>query len=144
MAFPLLLDGCSAATTEEKAALVKGGEPAAARCPEQAVELRSARARMASRRPVDKKLADRSSIVKALERTSDARDKILKAAAGLLEQRGYSAPGPAEVCTVAGVPKGSSYYSNRAVSRDVMRRSGIVAASATVSAVASPAPSVHQ
>ncbi|MEV1142687.1 TetR family transcriptional regulator C-terminal domain-containing protein [Micromonospora sp. NPDC049799] len=43
-------------------------------------------------------------------RTSDARNKILGAAAMLLEQRGYSALGVAEICTTAGVPKGSFYY----------------------------------
>jgi hypothetical protein len=35
-------------------------------------------------------------------------------------------------------------YSKRAVSREVMRRSGMVAARATVSAAASPAARVHQ
>ncbi|MGR6318254.1 TetR family transcriptional regulator C-terminal domain-containing protein [Micromonospora soli] len=43
-------------------------------------------------------------------RTSDARNKILGAAATLLEQRGYSALGVAEICATAGVPKGSFYY----------------------------------
>ncbi|MEV4812196.1 TetR family transcriptional regulator C-terminal domain-containing protein [Micromonospora avicenniae] len=43
-------------------------------------------------------------------RTSDARNKILEAAATLLEQRGYSALGVAEICSTAGVPKGSFYY----------------------------------
>jgi TetR/AcrR family transcriptional regulator, transcriptional repressor for nem operon len=43
-------------------------------------------------------------------RTSDARDKILTAAQGLIEQRGYSALGVAEICAAAGVPKGSFYY----------------------------------
>ncbi|MET8872199.1 TetR/AcrR family transcriptional regulator [Nocardia sp. NPDC004604] len=43
-------------------------------------------------------------------RTSDAREKILEAAASLLEQRGYSALGVAEICKTAGVPKGSFYY----------------------------------
>jgi TetR/AcrR family transcriptional regulator, transcriptional repressor for nem operon len=43
-------------------------------------------------------------------RTSDARDKILEAAKLLFEQRGYSAIGVAEICTTAGVPKGSFYY----------------------------------
>lgn len=65
---------------------------------------------MASRRLVDKKLADRSCIVQAMGRTSDARNKILGAAATLLEQRGYSALGVAEICATAGVPKGSFYY----------------------------------
>lgn len=65
---------------------------------------------MPSRRLVDKKLADRSCIVKGMGRTSDARNKILGAAATLLEQRGYSALGVAEICTTANVPKGSFYY----------------------------------
>jgi TetR/AcrR family transcriptional repressor of nem operon len=43
-------------------------------------------------------------------RTSDARNRILDAAATLIEQRGYSAPGVAEICAAAGVPKGSFYY----------------------------------
>ncbi|TDC39404.1 TetR/AcrR family transcriptional regulator [Micromonospora sp. 15K316] len=43
-------------------------------------------------------------------RTSDARNKILEAAATLIEQRGYSALGVAEICATAGVPKGSFYY----------------------------------
>ncbi|MGX5181457.1 TetR/AcrR family transcriptional regulator [Streptomyces avermitilis] len=43
-------------------------------------------------------------------RTSDAREKILTAAQSLIELRGYSALGTAEICKVAGVPKGSFYY----------------------------------
>ena len=43
-------------------------------------------------------------------RTSDAREKILKAAQELIELRGYSALGVAEICKAAGVPKGSFYY----------------------------------
>jgi TetR/AcrR family transcriptional repressor of nem operon len=43
-------------------------------------------------------------------RTSDARDKILTAARSLIELRGYSALGVAEICKAAGVPKGSFYY----------------------------------
>jgi TetR/AcrR family transcriptional repressor of nem operon len=43
-------------------------------------------------------------------RTSDAREKILAAAQGLIEQRGYSGLGVAEICAAAGVPKGSFYY----------------------------------
>ncbi|HTU76038.1 MAG TPA: TetR/AcrR family transcriptional regulator [Trebonia sp.] len=43
-------------------------------------------------------------------RTSDARDKILSSARALIEVRGYSALGVAEICTAAGVPKGSFYY----------------------------------
>ncbi|MGC4939641.1 TetR/AcrR family transcriptional regulator [Kribbella sp. DT2] len=43
-------------------------------------------------------------------RTSDARPKILKAGRELLARRGYSALGVAEICTAAGVPKGSFYY----------------------------------
>ncbi|WP_089251834.1 TetR/AcrR family transcriptional regulator [Asanoa hainanensis] len=43
-------------------------------------------------------------------RTSDARNKILEAAKVLIEQRGYSALGVAEICAAAGVPKGSFYY----------------------------------
>jgi TetR/AcrR family transcriptional repressor of nem operon len=43
-------------------------------------------------------------------RTSDARNKILDAAKMLIEQRGYSALGVAEICSTAGVPKGSFYY----------------------------------
>ncbi|MFG1873047.1 TetR family transcriptional regulator C-terminal domain-containing protein [Micromonospora arborensis] len=56
-------------------------------------------------------------------RTSDARNKILDAAATLIEQRGYSALGVAEICAVAGVPKGSFYYffeSKQALARTVI------------------------
>jgi TetR/AcrR family transcriptional repressor of nem operon len=43
-------------------------------------------------------------------RTSDAREKILATAQSLIELRGYSALGVAEICKAAGVPKGSFYY----------------------------------
>ncbi|MER6077873.1 TetR/AcrR family transcriptional regulator [Streptomyces sp. NPDC001833] len=43
-------------------------------------------------------------------RTSDAKNKILTAARSLIEQRGYSALGVAEICKTADVPKGSFYY----------------------------------
>ncbi|MGW7368392.1 TetR/AcrR family transcriptional regulator [Streptomyces sp. NPDC054841] len=43
-------------------------------------------------------------------RTSDAREKIISAAQSLIELRGYSALGVAEICKAAGVPKGSFYY----------------------------------
>ncbi|WP_055591231.1 TetR/AcrR family transcriptional regulator [Peterkaempfera griseoplana] len=43
-------------------------------------------------------------------RTSDAGQKILAAAQSLIELRGYSALGVAEICKAAGVPKGSFYY----------------------------------
>lgn len=43
-------------------------------------------------------------------RTSDAKDKILSAAQSLIELRGYSAMGVAEICKAADVPKGSFYY----------------------------------
>ncbi|MHC3471325.1 TetR/AcrR family transcriptional regulator [Streptomyces sp. 7R007] len=43
-------------------------------------------------------------------RTSDAKEKILGAARSLIEERGYSALGVAEICKAAGVPKGSFYY----------------------------------
>jgi TetR/AcrR family transcriptional repressor of nem operon len=43
-------------------------------------------------------------------RTSDARPKILRAGQDLLAQRGYTALGVAEICSAAGVPKGSFYY----------------------------------
>ena len=43
-------------------------------------------------------------------RTSDAKEKILTAAQSLMEMRGYSALGVAEICKTAGVPKGSFYY----------------------------------
>ncbi|WP_422739272.1 TetR family transcriptional regulator C-terminal domain-containing protein [Micromonospora sp. WMMD729] len=56
-------------------------------------------------------------------RTSDAKNKILDAAAALIEQRGYTALGVAEICAVAGVPKGSFYYffeSKQALARTVI------------------------
>src|SRR5690349_22463716 len=43
-------------------------------------------------------------------RTSDAKEKILSAAHSLIDLRGYSALGVAEICRAAGVPKGSFYY----------------------------------
>jgi TetR/AcrR family transcriptional repressor of nem operon len=43
-------------------------------------------------------------------RTSDARERILRAGQSLIEQRGYSALGVAEICGEAGVPKGSFYH----------------------------------
>ncbi|MFC8237786.1 TetR/AcrR family transcriptional regulator [Streptomyces sp. NPDC057284] len=43
-------------------------------------------------------------------RTSGAKEKILSAAQSLIELRGYSALGVAEICKAAGVPKGSFYY----------------------------------
>lgn len=43
-------------------------------------------------------------------RTSDAGRKILDAAQSLIELRGYSALGVADICKAAGVPKGSFYY----------------------------------
>lgn len=43
-------------------------------------------------------------------RTSDAKEKIISAAQSLIELRGYSALGVAEICKTAGVPKGSFYY----------------------------------
>jgi TetR/AcrR family transcriptional repressor of nem operon len=43
-------------------------------------------------------------------RTSDAREKIIAAAESLIEVRGYSALGTAEICEAAGVPKGSFYH----------------------------------
>ncbi|MFE9611447.1 TetR/AcrR family transcriptional regulator [Streptomyces sp. NPDC006012] len=43
-------------------------------------------------------------------RTSDAKEKILTAAHSLIEQRGYTALGIAEICKAADVPKGSFYY----------------------------------
>ena len=43
-------------------------------------------------------------------RTSDAREKILSVAQALIEVRGYSSLGVAEICKAAGVPKGSFYY----------------------------------
>ncbi|MFB9687462.1 TetR/AcrR family transcriptional regulator [Amycolatopsis plumensis] len=43
-------------------------------------------------------------------RTSDGRERILAAGRRLMEQRGYSALGVAEICQAAGAPKGSFYY----------------------------------
>ena len=43
-------------------------------------------------------------------RISDAREKILDAAHELIELRGYSGLGVAEICKAADVPKGSFYY----------------------------------
>jgi len=43
-------------------------------------------------------------------RAGDTREKILASAQALIEIRGYSALGVAEICKAAGVPKGSFYY----------------------------------
>jgi TetR/AcrR family transcriptional repressor of nem operon len=43
-------------------------------------------------------------------RRSDSKTRILTAAQELIEVRGYSQIGVAEICTSAGVPKGSFYY----------------------------------
>jgi TetR/AcrR family transcriptional repressor of nem operon len=43
-------------------------------------------------------------------RKSDARERILDAGAELFRQRAYTSIGVAEICTAAGVPKGSFYY----------------------------------
>ena len=43
-------------------------------------------------------------------RTSDARQRLIEAAARLLSQRPYSSIGVAEICSAAGVQKGSFYY----------------------------------
>jgi TetR/AcrR family transcriptional repressor of nem operon len=43
-------------------------------------------------------------------RRSDSKTRILAAAQELIELRGYSQIGVAEICTAAGVPKGSFYY----------------------------------
>jgi TetR/AcrR family transcriptional repressor of nem operon len=43
-------------------------------------------------------------------RRSDSKTRILTAAQELIELRGYSQIGVAEICTSAGVPKGSFYY----------------------------------
>lgn len=43
-------------------------------------------------------------------RKSDARQRILDTACALIHHRGYSGLGVAEICSTAGVPKGSFYY----------------------------------
>jgi TetR/AcrR family transcriptional regulator, transcriptional repressor for nem operon len=43
-------------------------------------------------------------------RAGDTREKILASAQSLIEVRGYSALGVAEICKAAGAPKGSFYY----------------------------------
>jgi TetR/AcrR family transcriptional regulator, transcriptional repressor for nem operon len=43
-------------------------------------------------------------------RTSDARERLLRAGQDLLARRGYAALGVAEIAATAGVPKGSFYY----------------------------------
>jgi TetR/AcrR family transcriptional regulator, transcriptional repressor for nem operon len=53
---------------------------------------------------------DDRSYSRCMGRTSDAKEKIIAAGRQLIEQRGYSAMGVAEICKVAGVPKGSFYY----------------------------------
>ncbi|TDK25641.1 TetR/AcrR family transcriptional regulator [Arthrobacter crusticola] len=43
-------------------------------------------------------------------RKSDARERILEAGTALFQQRAYASIGVAEICTAAGVPKGSFYH----------------------------------
>ncbi|CAA9230455.1 MAG: Transcriptional regulator, AcrR family [uncultured Arthrobacter sp.] len=43
-------------------------------------------------------------------RKSDARERILEASTALFQQRAYASIGVAEICSAAGVPKGSFYY----------------------------------
>lgn len=43
-------------------------------------------------------------------RTSDARERLLDAATELIHDRGYTAVGVSELCSVAGVKKGSFYH----------------------------------
>lgn len=56
-------------------------------------------------------------------RKSDARQRILDAGAELFRRRAYTSIGVAEICTVAGVPKGSFYYffaSKQALAQEVV------------------------
>jgi TetR/AcrR family transcriptional regulator, transcriptional repressor for nem operon len=43
-------------------------------------------------------------------RTSDARERLIEAGQTLLGQKSYGTVGVADICTAAGVPKGSFYY----------------------------------
>ncbi|MFC7450477.1 TetR/AcrR family transcriptional regulator [Rhodococcus daqingensis] len=57
-------------------------------------------------------------------RTSDARERMLDAACGLIRERGYTGVGVAEVCSAADVRKGSFYHffeSKQALTREVIR-----------------------
>jgi TetR/AcrR family transcriptional regulator, transcriptional repressor for nem operon len=56
------------------------------------------------------RLVDDRSYTGDVARASDTRERILAAARSLIELRGYSALGVAEICKAAGVPKGSFYY----------------------------------
>jgi TetR/AcrR family transcriptional repressor of nem operon len=55
-------------------------------------------------------MVDDRSYTADMGRTSDAREKIISAAGSLIELRGYTALGVAEICKAARVPKGSFYY----------------------------------
>jgi TetR/AcrR family transcriptional regulator, transcriptional repressor for nem operon len=55
-------------------------------------------------------LVDDRSYTGPVGRATDTRGKILASAQSLIEVRGYSALGVAEICKAAGVPKGSFYY----------------------------------
>jgi TetR/AcrR family transcriptional regulator, transcriptional repressor for nem operon len=55
-------------------------------------------------------LVDDRSYTGRMGRATDTREKILTSAQSLIEVRGYSALGVAEICKAAGVPKGSFYY----------------------------------
>lgn len=43
-------------------------------------------------------------------RTSDARERLIDSGSELIHQRGYTAVGVSEICTAAGVKKGSFYH----------------------------------
>jgi TetR/AcrR family transcriptional regulator, transcriptional repressor for nem operon len=55
-------------------------------------------------------VVDDRSYTHRMGRVTDTREKILTSAQSLIELRGYSALGVAEICKSAGVPKGSFYY----------------------------------
>jgi TetR/AcrR family transcriptional regulator, transcriptional repressor for nem operon len=55
-------------------------------------------------------LVDDRSYTERVGRAGDTREKILASAQSLIEVRGYSALGVAEICKAASVPKGSFYY----------------------------------
>ena len=91
----------------------RAGEENSSLAAEIVAELTSARfpgrpVTLAARR--HRRVVDDRSYTSCMGRTSDAREKILSAAQSLIELRGYSALGVAEICKAADVPKGSFYY----------------------------------
>ena len=56
------------------------------------------------------RIVDRSYTSRAMGRTSDAKERLIRSGRQLMHERGYTAVGVAELCDKAGVNKGSFYH----------------------------------